>query len=140
MSEDLAYINHHVLTWAREQRGYSPREAAGAVGVRPKDWDAWESGERLPTMDQAHEIAHALRFPFGCMWLPKRPDAYPVSQATLDDQRIDDAIRRTLEAHATCIEDAGDAPMNEWECDLLVLAKALEAARQQDGGEGQDES
>lgn len=51
-----------------------------------------------------------------------------------DRQRIADAIRRTLEAHATCIEDAGDTPFSDWECDLIVLARvAEEAARPEPG-------
>lgn len=72
-----AYITPTVLIWAREQLCLTPRAAAGKVGVRPSDWDAWESGQQRPTMEQAREIAEALRFPMGCLWLPKRPDEYP---------------------------------------------------------------
>lgn len=61
---------------------------------------------------------------------------------TAREQRIADAVRRTLVEHATCIEDAGDAPLVEWECDSLVLARTLEAARTapgaRDEGEGAD--
>lgn len=135
----LAYINHHILTWAREQRSLTPREAAGAAGVKPATWNTWESGTVLPTMEQAREIAHALRFPMGYLWLPKRPDEYPPSQADLDDRRAEDAIRRTLEEHATCIEDAGETPLSAWECDALVLARALEAARTAPGGRGRED-
>jgi hypothetical protein len=56
------------------------------------------------------------------------------------EERIADAVRRTLDEHSLCIEDAGDTPMTEWECDLLVMARALErraTARRESEGAGQ---
>jgi len=68
-----ADVNPALLKWARDQSGYSLRELAKAIGVSDDRIQAWEQGERRPTVRQIQTLAKRLRRPFGVFFLPQPP-------------------------------------------------------------------
>ena len=49
-TDNRAYINPALLTWARQRAGLSPEQAARRVGVAAGKLAAWETGESRPTL------------------------------------------------------------------------------------------
>jgi transcriptional regulator with XRE-family HTH domain len=68
-----AFITPGLVRWARERVRRSPEEAASRLGVKPEQWEAWESGDRRPTLRQAQALARSLYIPFGYLYLPTPP-------------------------------------------------------------------
>ncbi|MEN9467912.1 MAG: hypothetical protein RL081_1913 [Pseudomonadota bacterium] len=83
MSHPHAQINPEVLRWARGRLGMDIGAAAIAAGVKPEQFERWETGDGLPTFRQAQNIAQALHAPFGFFFLPQAP----VEQPLLPDLR-----------------------------------------------------
>jgi Zn-dependent peptidase ImmA (M78 family) len=50
-------VNGKILVWAREKAGFAVEEAARYIDVPLKKLAAWESGDKLPTMNQLEDIA-----------------------------------------------------------------------------------
>ncbi len=84
--------NPAMLTWAREQIGYSLEQAAGSIGVSAKLLAAAESedDEHQLTLAQLRKAADAYDSPFGYFYLSEPPhhDKY----APVPDYRMDPAL------------------------------------------------
>jgi Zn-dependent peptidase ImmA (M78 family) len=78
MSHPQAQINPEVLRWARGRMGMDIGAAAIAAGVKPEQFESWETGDGLPTFRQAQNIAQALHAPFGFFFLPQAPAEEPL--------------------------------------------------------------
>jgi Zn-dependent peptidase ImmA (M78 family) len=78
MSHPHAQINPEVLRWARGRLGLDIGSAAIAAGVKPEQFERWETGDGLPTFRQAQNIAQALHAPFGFFFLPHAPIEEPL--------------------------------------------------------------
>ena len=55
-----AEVNPTLLVWAREQSGYPAEIVAKRLGVKLNRLEAWERGERKPTVRQTQELAKYL--------------------------------------------------------------------------------
>ncbi len=74
MSERIeALIRPELLVWARETAGYSVEQAAKKLAVRPEQVEAWERGERRPTIVQLRKAANAYKRPFAAFYLSAPP-------------------------------------------------------------------
>ena len=55
-----ANINPDVLVWARQTAGYSIEEAARKIGTSSAILEAWESGDKKPTLNQLRKSCPPL--------------------------------------------------------------------------------
>ncbi len=66
-------INPSVLEWARQEGGYAVDRIAERLHVKRERVEAWESGERPPTLRQVQELARFLHRPLNLFFLPSPP-------------------------------------------------------------------
>lgn len=92
MSANELPINPRILTWAREDAGFSLAEAAarakiGALSsknISSSDrLQLWETGQAIPTLNQLKQIAHAYRRPLITFFLSEPPQ----KEFFIDDYR-----------------------------------------------------
>ncbi len=74
-----AEVNPTLLAWAREQSGYPAEIVAKRLGVKLDRLEAWERGERKPTVRQTQELAKYYHRPFGVFFLPQPPSIPPLA-------------------------------------------------------------
>lgn len=72
-------INPTVLEWARKESGYAVDRVAGRLQVKPERVEAWERGERPPTMRQVQELARFFHRPLNVFFLPSPPQLPPLA-------------------------------------------------------------
>lgn len=72
-TDNRAYINPALLTWARQRAGLSQEQAAKGAGVAEVKLAAWEKGESRPTLRQAERLAQKFYVPFGYLFLSAAP-------------------------------------------------------------------
>ncbi len=76
-----------MLTWAREEVGYSISQASQALGISVKTLEAAESGEKSLTLAQLKKAAEQYDIPLGFFYLSKPP--HPKSYKPIPDFRIE---------------------------------------------------
>jgi Zn-dependent peptidase ImmA (M78 family)/DNA-binding XRE family transcriptional regulator len=74
-----ALVNPTVLTWARQESGYSPEPVAKRLNVKLERLLAWERGDLKPTVRQAQDLAKFYHRPFGVFFLPEPPALPPLA-------------------------------------------------------------
>jgi Zn-dependent peptidase ImmA (M78 family)/DNA-binding XRE family transcriptional regulator len=72
-------VNPSILTWAREESGYAVDRIARRLQVKEERVEAWEKGERQPTMRQLEQLARFLHRPFSVFFLPRPPQLPPLA-------------------------------------------------------------
>jgi Zn-dependent peptidase ImmA (M78 family)/DNA-binding XRE family transcriptional regulator len=72
-------INPSVLAWARNESGYAVDRIATRLHVKPERVEAWERGERPPTLRQVQELARFLHRPLNVFFLPSPPQVPPLA-------------------------------------------------------------
>jgi Zn-dependent peptidase ImmA (M78 family) len=72
-------INHTVLEWARKESGYPVERVADRLQVKAERVEAWERGERPPTLRQVQELARFLHRPLNVFFLPSPPQVAPLA-------------------------------------------------------------
>ena len=80
-------ITPAVITWAREQAGYSLDAAAGSF---PKI-AAWEAGDKAPSYPQLEDLADKFKVPVAIFFFPAPPVLPPIQETfrTLGAEQID---------------------------------------------------
>ena len=78
-----ASITPEVIKWARESAGLSPEDVAKKIGRPVDDINAWESGDRKPTIPQARNASRVYKRPLAVFFLPHPPKDF----STLRDFR-----------------------------------------------------
>lgn len=68
-----ALITPKVARWARERAEISHKQVADKIHAKPGEIQSWERGSARPTLKQAERLAHALRIPFGYLFLSEPP-------------------------------------------------------------------
>lgn len=77
-TDDVAYINSKVLTWAIDRSRMSRADVAAKVKVSEQQIREWER-KKNPPFKKARELARVLQFPFGYFYLGKPPqDDLPI--------------------------------------------------------------
>lgn len=72
-------VNPQLLSWARAQSGYDLARTAKRLNVKPEKLEAWERGERQPTVRQAEQLAQFFHRPLSIFFLPKPPQLLPLA-------------------------------------------------------------
>ena len=73
-----ALVEPDVLRWARETAGLSPEEAAHSLQVKDKRIQAWESGQKRPSMPQLRKMATVYKRLLSDFYLPSPPPENPL--------------------------------------------------------------
>ena len=68
-----AIVNHDILIWARENRGFSIEHSAKEIGVSPEILTQWESGGKL-TIKDLRKVAEVYEISMLVFYLNERPD------------------------------------------------------------------
>lgn len=72
-------INPTVLEWARRESGYAVDRVADRLKVKAERVEAWERGERPPTLRQVQELARFFHRPLNVFFLPAPPQVPPLA-------------------------------------------------------------
>ena len=72
-------INPSVLEWARKESGYPVDRVADRLHVKPERIEAWERGDRPPTLRQVQELARLFHRPLNVFFLPSPPQVPPLA-------------------------------------------------------------
>lgn len=70
-------VNPAVLIWAREESGYPVDRVAERLQVKSDRVQAWESGERPPTLRQVQELSRFYHRPLSVFFLAAPPQVPP---------------------------------------------------------------
>ena len=93
-------VNPNMLRWARDRSGMD----AGDLAIRFPKLSEWELQERLPTLKQLEQYAHATLTPIGYLFLPEPPvEQVPIPDfRTMADRRIARPSPNLLETIYIC--------------------------------------
>jgi transcriptional regulator with XRE-family HTH domain len=72
-------INPNLLSWARQESGFELFRVAKRLNVKPERVEAWESGDRQPTMRQIEQLARFFHRPLSIFFLPRPPELAPLA-------------------------------------------------------------
>lgn len=81
-----AYIDPHMLTWARRTANLEPLAAARKIKVPEGRVEEWEAGERLPTIAELRRAGTVYNRPLGVFYLSAPPTGF---ETLRDFRRID---------------------------------------------------
>src|ERR1700730_2936392 len=80
-SSTEAEVEPAILAWARSNAGLSIEEAAHSLQTKPERVQAWEEGERHPSMAQLRKMAAAYKRLLSDFFLPAPPQDDPIPHA-----------------------------------------------------------
>jgi Zn-dependent peptidase ImmA (M78 family)/transcriptional regulator with XRE-family HTH domain len=73
MSRQEALVTPSVLKWARERARLSTEQAAEKIGQTVEEIEAWERGEKYPSIAQARKASEAYKRSLAVFYLPEPP-------------------------------------------------------------------
>lgn len=111
-----ALINPRMLRWARNQMGWSIKQAAQELELSPVLLRLWEQGEEQPTIERLREVCKVYNRPLAVFYLPHPPRRWDVIIAGLFERF--DAAWRAL-SHRRILRPVGGDVM--WGYDTAVL-------------------
>jgi Zn-dependent peptidase ImmA (M78 family) len=91
MTRQEAIITPAVMRWARESARLSPEDASKRIGLPVEDLEAWEKGEKYPSMAQARKASEAYKRSLAIFYLPEPPKDF---EPLKDFRQLPDAQRR----------------------------------------------
>lgn len=72
-------VNPRVLEWARIESGWPAERVAKRLQVKVERVNAWEQGDRQPTLRQVEALSRFLHRPLSVFFLPKPPELPPLA-------------------------------------------------------------
>jgi len=72
-------VNPQLLAWARAESGFDVFRVAKRLNVKQEKVEAWEAGERQPTLRQIEKLARFFHRPLSVFFLPKPPQLPPLA-------------------------------------------------------------
>jgi Zn-dependent peptidase ImmA (M78 family)/DNA-binding XRE family transcriptional regulator len=78
-SNQAIAVNPSLLAWAREESGYATDRIARRLQVKEERVEAWEKGERRPTLRQVEELARFFHRPLSVFFMPRPPQLPPLA-------------------------------------------------------------
>ena len=77
--KNTAYINKEMLIWARNETPFATAEdvEAHSSSISAEKLYKWESGEDLPSVNEAKRLASIYKVPFACFYLSEIPEKKP---------------------------------------------------------------
>ena len=100
---EFTVFNKDILAWALDRAGLSTHDLK-----QPKDTvDAWITGKRKPTVNEAKELADFLAVPLGYFCLDNPPEeSYEITDLRTKDEsrlvRLSPGLRKTIEHAMDC--------------------------------------
>ncbi len=73
MSRQEALVTPAVMRWARESARLSPEDASQRIGLPVDELEAWENGEKHPSIAQARKASEAYACSLATFYLPEPP-------------------------------------------------------------------
>ena len=68
-----------LLSWARRESGFELFRVAKRLNVKPEKVEAWEVGEKQPTLRQIENLARFFHRPLSVFFLPQPPQLPPLA-------------------------------------------------------------
>lgn len=83
-------INPQILSWAREQSGFSLVDIATYFKKEPQFIQNWEDGNSSPSFPQLEKLANKYKRPTALFFFPNPPEEEPINKSfrTLPEQEI----------------------------------------------------
>lgn len=78
-ASQFAPVNPRVLVWARQDSGWAIEEVAQKLAVKVERLQAWEAGEKQPTVRQVQNLAKFLHRPLSTFFQPNPPELPPLA-------------------------------------------------------------
>lgn len=78
-ASQFAPVNPRVLVWARQDSGWPIEAVAHKLAVKVERLQAWESGDKQPTVRQVQNLAKFLHRPLSTFFQPNPPDLPPLA-------------------------------------------------------------
>jgi Zn-dependent peptidase ImmA (M78 family)/transcriptional regulator with XRE-family HTH domain len=78
-SNQATAVNPSLLAWARLESGYALDRIAKRLQVKEERVEAWEKGERQPTLRQVEELARFFHRPLSVFFMPRPPQLPPLA-------------------------------------------------------------
>jgi Zn-dependent peptidase ImmA (M78 family)/transcriptional regulator with XRE-family HTH domain len=78
-SNQAIAVNPSLLAWARVESGYATDRIAKRLQVKEERVEAWEKGERQPTLRQVEELARFFHRPLSVFFMPRPPQLPPLA-------------------------------------------------------------
>lgn len=76
--KNYAYVNKELLVWARSVTPFKTTlDVQERIKIDASKIDAWESGEELPSINEAKKLASLYKVPFAAFFLPEPPGIEP---------------------------------------------------------------
>ncbi len=78
-ADNTLTVNSRVLEWARVESGWPAERVAKRLHVKVERVNAWEQGERQPTLRQVEALSRFLHRPLSVFFLAKPPELPPLA-------------------------------------------------------------
>lgn len=134
-----APVNPEVLRWARLESGFTVDEIAQRLNTKPERVDAWETGDRQPTLGQLRNLAWVMRRPPAFFFrrdtpvsdLLVPPDLRAADHADDLSPQLRRELRSAVDRRSRYLELTGDVEPFHVPVELADPAAAGEAVREQ---------
>ncbi len=78
-SNQAIAVNPSLLAWAHVESGYAMERVAKRLQVKEERVEAWEKGERQPTLRQVEKLARFFHRPLSVFFMPRPPQLPPLA-------------------------------------------------------------
>ncbi len=120
-----AYINPEIIRWGRTRLDIPQQVVADKLHVNFDKYLSWETGKAFPTINQAMDIGHILKIPFGYLYLstPPKADELPITdfriikdlrfqEASVDLRDMINIVLRQQEWYSAYSKEEEKAPLS----------------------------
>ena len=79
MTDDMPVtVTPSIIKWARENLGYSIKEISELIPLSESDYEGWENGNIVPTLDQLRTFSRFVNQPIAFFFRPNPPEVEPL--------------------------------------------------------------
>jgi len=79
LTEDMPVtVTPSIIKWARENLGYSIKEISELIPLSESDYEGWENGNIVPTLDQLRAFSRFVNQPIAFFFRPNPPEVEPL--------------------------------------------------------------
>jgi Zn-dependent peptidase ImmA (M78 family)/DNA-binding XRE family transcriptional regulator len=79
LTEDMSItVTPSIVKWARENLGYSVNELSELIPLSKSDYEGWENGSIVPTLDKFRAFSRIVNQPIAFFFRPNPPEVEPL--------------------------------------------------------------
>lgn len=79
MTDDMPVaVTPSIIKWARKNLGYSIKEISELIALSESDYEGWENGNTVPTLDQLRAFSSVVNQPIAFFFMPNPPEVEPL--------------------------------------------------------------